>query len=80
MPLLQKTITIEIAQVTSLGYGLKKVISGENKRPCFLGRKLYLLTQVFLEKIWQTRMSVERELKQIDFISVLKMTAWEPFG
>lgn len=78
--MLQKTITIEIAQVSSLEYGLKKAISTENKRSCFLVRKLYLLTEVFLEKTWQTRMSVERELKEIDFISILRMTAWEPFG
>lgn len=80
MSLLQKTIPIEIARVTSLGYGLKKAISEENKRPCFLVRKLYLLKEAFLKKNWQTMMSVERELKQIDFISGLRMAAWECFG
>lgn len=63
------------SQVTSLGYGLKKAISTENKRPCLLVRKFYLLKEEFLKKNWQTMMSVERELKQIDFISGLRMTA-----
>lgn len=60
MSLLQKTITIEIAQVTSLGYGLKKTLSGENKRPCLLARQLYLLTEVFLEK---TKNVCRKEIK-----------------
>lgn len=80
MSLLQKTITTEISQVTSLGYGLKKAVSAEDKRPCFFLRKYYLLKEAFLKKNWQTMMSVERELKQIDFISGLRMTAWECFG
>lgn len=70
-----KTTTTEIAQVTSLGYGLKKAISEENKRPCLLVRKFYLLKEAFLKKNWQTMMSVERELEQIDFISGLRMAA-----
>lgn len=80
MSLLQKTISTEISQVTSLGYGLKKAISADNKRQCFLVRKFYLLKEAFLKKNCQTMMSVERELKQIDFVSRLRMTAWECFG
>lgn len=80
MSLLQKTITTEISQVTTLEFGLKKAISAENKRLRFLVRKYYLLKEALLKKNWQTMMSVERELKQIDFISGSRMTAWECFG